>query len=109
MKKWVWFFLMVYLSAGCAALRINPKGCKTNALWGSNPLSSREITREEVEDSRKEITGKKKLTVVTDTDIRLRDLLEENGIKCSEVKKIRVQISTRWIFFREIDLKVIKI
>lgn len=101
--------MVISTTAGCGALRINPKGCKTDALWGSNPLSSREITKEEMEDAQREVTGKKELTVITDTDIRLRDLLEENGIKCGEVKKLRVRISTKWIFFREIELKVIKI
>lgn len=98
-----------FLSASCSSVRVNPKGCKTQAQWGSNPLSSREVTLDELEDAKKEIVTTKELTVFSSEDIRLRDLLEENGIKCEEVKILRLQIKTSWFFMREIQLKVIKI
>ncbi|AUN98107.1 hypothetical protein DOM21_10740 [Bacteriovorax stolpii] len=108
MKKVMLVMALVMLS-GCGSLRINPKSCKTNALWGTNPLSSREITREEIEEEKViDIKAREQFYVFYDRDLRLRDLLEEHGIKCEEVKKIRVEMTTKWFFVREIALKVVK-
>lgn len=97
------------LFTGCGSLRINPRSCKTKAVWGSNPLSTREITREEIEEEKTlELKAKEQFFVFYDRDLRLRDLLEEHGIKCEEVKKLRVEVTTSWFFLREISLKVVK-
>ncbi len=100
---------LVLLATGCGTLRVNPKSCKTNAVWGASPTSSREITREELEDEKViDLKTKEEFYVFYDRDLRLRDLLEEHGIKCEEVKKLRVVIKTSWFFMREVSLKVVK-
>ena len=100
---------MLLLATGCGALRINPKGCRTDAVWGSNPLSTREITRENLEDkSTIDLKSKEVFFVFYDRDIRLRDILEEHGVKCEEVKKLRVVITTSWFFKREVNILVVK-
>lgn len=108
MKKVILVMSLAVLS-GCGSLRINPKSCKTNGLWGTNPLSTREITREEIEEEKViDIKSREQFYVFYDRDLRLRDLLEEHGIKCEEVKKIRVELTTKWFFVREVALKVVK-
>ena len=100
---------IVLLATGCGALRINPKSCKTEGVWGANPNSSREITREEIEDEKTlDIKSKEEFYVFYDRDVRLRDILAEQGIKCEEVKKLRVIVTTSWFFKREIRVLVVK-
>ena len=100
---------LVLLATGCGTLRVTPRSCKTNALWGVSPSSSREITREELEEEKViDLKTKEEFYVFYDRDLRLRDLLEEHGIKCEEVKKLRVVIKTSWLFMREVTLKVVK-
>ncbi|MBC7429297.1 MAG: hypothetical protein H7336_11835 [Bacteriovorax sp.] len=100
----------ILLSAtGCGSLKITPKNCKTNAVWGSNPTSMRESTREEMDDERIiDLKAKDAFYVFSDREIRIRDILEQHGIKCEEVKKLRVEITTSWFFKREVSLKVVK-
>jgi DNA-binding Xre family transcriptional regulator len=88
---------------------VNPKSCKTDGVWGANPLATREITREELEEEKViDIKARESFYVFYDRDLRLRDLLEEKGIKCEEVKKLRLQIETKWFILREVSLKVVK-
>lgn len=107
MKKAI--VMSLVLLTGCGSLRINPKSCKTNAVWDFNPLSIREISREAIKEKEAVILkAREKFYVFYDRDLRLRDLLEEHAIKCEEVKKLRVEISTSWFFIREVSLKVVK-
>ena len=110
MKQSLFMMALVLFSTGCGALRINPKSCRTDAVWGSSPNSSRGITHEVMEEERViDIKAKEQFFVFYDRDIRLRDLLNEHGIKCEEVKKLRLVMSTSWFFWREVSLKVVKI
>lgn len=109
MKKLFFMMALVLSATGCGALRINPKSCKTDAVWGLSPNAVRGITREEQEEDRVvDIKAKEQFFVFYDRDIRLRDLLSEHGIKCEEVKKLRLVMSTSWFFWREVSLKVVK-
>jgi hypothetical protein len=102
--------LFLLFLSGCGALRINPKSCNSPGIWGANPLSTREITREEAEDEKIiDLNMKESFLVFYDRDLRLRDLLNEHKIKCEEVKKIRVEIKTTWFLIRKVTLKVVKI
>lgn len=108
MKKTIFFILMGSLLASCGTLRVNPKGCRTKAVFAANPEASREVTNEELEDEKNEITIRKKISVIDDTEIRIKDLLQEKGLKCEDVKKLRVRISTSWFFNREVEIKAVK-
>lgn len=109
MKKLGVWMVLVLSATGCGALRINPKSCKTDAVWGTSPNAVRGITREEQEEERViDIKAKEQFFVFYDRDIRLRDLLEEHGIKCEEVKRLRLVMNTSWFFWREVSLKVVK-
>lgn len=109
MKKYSSLLCILFLVTSCGSLTITPKGCKTNAVWGANPLSSREITREELLEERElEKRFNESFTVFYDKSVRLKDLLEKNGIKCEDLKKIRVQISTSYFLKRDVQLIVIQ-
>lgn len=109
MKKLFFMMALVLSATGCGALRINPKSCKTDAIWGISPNATRGITRDEQEEERViDIKAKEQFFVFYDRDVRLRDLLEEHGIKCEEVKRLRLVINTSWFFWREVSLKVVK-
>ena len=90
----------MFLVSSCGALRISPKSCRTEAVWGSSELAAKENPIE--------IKAKETYYAFTDVDLKLRDLLAENGIKCEEVKSVRVVISTSWLFMRDVSLKVVK-
>lgn len=109
MKKSLFMMALVLFSTGCGALKINPKSCRTDAIWGASPNAVRGITREEQEDERViDLKAKEEFFVFYDQDVRLRDLLAEHGMKCEEVKKLRLTIKTSWFFWREVSLKVVK-
>ena len=109
MKKLIGMSCLFLLATGCGALRINPKSCKTNAVWGNSPNATRETTREELEEGKiLDLRAQEHFLVFFDRNIRIRDLLEEHGIRCEEVKKLRVSISTKWFILREVSLKVVK-
>ncbi len=108
MRKAISIVFLGFFLASCGSIRINPKGCKTKGQWGNNPLTTREITDEELSDAKVEVVTKSELMVFSDEDIRLRDILEKAGIKCEEIKKLRLQIDTYIFFKRVIQIKVVK-
>lgn len=108
MKKVLFFIIAGFLFVSCGSLSVSPKGCKTKAVFAANPESSREVTNEELEDKENEVTAKKNLIVIKDTEIRIKDLLREKGLGCEDVKKLRVKMSTRWFFNREVEIKAVK-
>jgi hypothetical protein len=93
----------------CGSLRVNPKGCQTDGVWGSNPKATRAISKGEMEEEKSiDLKATENFLVFYNRDLRLKDLLEEHNIKCVEVKKIRVAVTTKWFFIREVSLKVVK-
>lgn len=109
MNKSLSMIVLVLLATGCGALRISPKGCRTDAVWGASPLATREITKAEVdEENVLDIKAKEQFFVFSNREVKLRELLNEHGIKCEEVKKLRVVMKTSWFVFREVSLKVVK-
>lgn len=105
-------FLIVLISfflSSCGSLRVNPKGCQTDGVWGSNPKATRAITKNEIEEEKSiDLKATENFLVFYNRDLRLKDLLQEHNIKCEEVKKIRVGITTKWFFIREVSLRVVK-
>ena len=88
-------FLSLLLLNSCGSISLVPRGCKTDGLWGED-LSYNE---------HKEIIIDKSYYVwLFDTEVKLKDILRENKIECSEVKKLRVEIKST--FFVKRDLKI---
>lgn len=107
MKSGLTIILLLVFS-GCASIRVVPKGCKTDAVFAPNPEASREVTYDEIENMKQEITAAKSFTVFSDVDVRIKDLLAKAGVKCDEVKMLRVKISTTWFVFREVQIKALR-
>ena len=109
MKQSFFIMALVLFSTGCRALKVNPKSCKTDAIWGASFNSPRSHTFGKIEiEEVIEIKAQEQYLVFFDRDLLLRDLLSEHGIQCSEVKKLRLVMSTSWFFCREVSLKVVK-
>ncbi len=101
--------LAMFFLTGCGSLKINPRACRTNAVWGSSPYSTRGLTRDEMMDEKvMNLKARETFLVFYDRNLRLLDLLKEHGIKCEDVKRIRVEIKTTLFFIREVVLKVVK-
>jgi hypothetical protein len=102
--------IILIATSGCGALKVTSRYCKTDAVWGSNPQSIREATREELDDEKVlDLKASDEYFVFYDLEVRIKDILEAHGIKCEEVKKLRMEIKTSWFFKREVFLKVVKI
>lgn len=83
-------FLLCFLSS-CGALKINPRGCFTDGVWGAK--------------SENEISFTKSYYVwIDDYELRLRDFFKEQKIDCRDIKKIHVNIKT--VFFVKRDLTI---
>ncbi len=100
MKKLVIILGTVLMISGCGSLKVNPKSCKSSAVWGSGT--------EQVDEKVIDLKAKERFYVFYDRDLRIRDLLEEHGIKCEEIKSLRIEISTTMFFLRKVSLKVVK-
>ena len=109
MKQSFFIMALVLFSTGCGVLKVNPKSCKTDAIWGASLKSPKSYTFGKVEiEEVIEIKAQEQFLVFFDQDLSLSDLLNEHGIQCSEVKKLRMVMSTSWFFWREVSLKVVK-
>ena len=109
MKRIVLIVFILLFASSCGTLKITPRSCKTKAVWGSSPLSSRENTRREMDDEKIiDLKAKDDFYVFYDREIKIADILMDHGIHCKDVKKLRVEITTSWFFKREVSLKVIK-
>ena len=108
MKTLVMLIVLVSASS-CGTLRINPRSCKTYAVWGNSPDFNWGVSRDELENEKViDLKMKETFIVFYNRDLKLRELLEDHGIKCEDVKKVRVKIKTSLFFMREISLKVVK-
>ena len=88
--------LLLVLVSSCGSLNLVPRGCKTEGVWGEelgyNPHT-------EV------IIDKNYYVWFFDKELKLKDILNEQKIECSDVKKLRVEL--RSAFFVKRDLKII--
>ena len=109
MKQSLFMMALVLFSTGCGVLKVNPKSCKTDAIWDASINSSRSYTLGNVElEEVIEIKAKEQFLVFYDTELELKELLLEHDIECSDVKRLRLIMSTSWFFWREVSLKVVK-
>ena len=96
-------FLMTFFISltSCGTLRVSPQNCKTNdGVWGDSKRDYIQAT---------EMKYSKTYNVFfTNLDVRLRDFLKEFNIKCSEVKKIRMDIKSTFFVSRTLDVYIEK-
>lgn len=84
------FFLLIFsafLLSSCGSLTLSPQACRSSGQWGISESSGPQ---------------ERKISAVyyvmtMDKEIRLRDLLKDNGVACQNVKKMRVEMSS--VFF----------
>ena len=92
----VWILFLILLLTSCGSLTIGPRGCKTDGVWGEDLGFS---------EHKEVVINKSYLVFLFDTELKLKDLLNEEKIACSDVKKMRVEIAST--FFVKRDLKII--
>jgi hypothetical protein len=98
MRKLLLICGSLFLVCSCGSLKINPKNCKTEAVWGSPDPKEAVI----------EVKSRSSYYVFGDQEVKLSDILAENAIECEAVKSVRVVVSTSWLFVRDMSLKVVK-
>jgi hypothetical protein len=102
MKTITIFLIFVCLTlASCGTLRVTPQNCKTNnGLWGDSK-------RDYIQASEFKFS-KTYMIYLTNVDIRLRDFLKEFNVKCTDVKKLRMDVKTTFFVKRTLDVYIEK-
>lgn len=101
--------VVLLLISGCSTIRVTPNGCQTDGVWGDNPTLSRELTLQDLKDEEKiDERAKRSYFTFSRTTARIKDIAEEASINCREIKKMRVEITSKLFFFKEVKLKIVK-
>ena len=90
------FLLLLFFVSSCGSLSLVPRGCKTDGIWGEDLGYN---------DFKEVIINKSYYVWFFDLELKLKDILKEQKIECSSVKKLRVEM--RNTFFVKRDLKII--
>jgi hypothetical protein len=88
LKVYPLFFILSFLFVSCSGqLILNPRGCKTKASWGETQL----------EAEGNNFLVEKKIWIAFDRkEIRLKEYLGFEKIKCSRVNTLSMQVKTSW-------------
>lgn len=90
------FLILVLLFVtSCGSLKLSPKGCRTQGLWGD--VGSPEVAFREVY-----------YVWNIDHEVRLKDFLKAHQLDCSEIKKMRVEMKSVFFVRRELTIFVQK-
>jgi len=114
--------LSLFLLSSCGAIRVTPRACSTDAIWGTKILKAHTIdekpiyrTFEEDEEVLSEIPSTEKVQefktkevffVLADVTVRLKDLLADYNVNCADVKKISLRMDSKFFFWRELTIKI---
>ena len=89
--KNIFFITSCLLLTSCGSLTLSPSGCPNKGLWGSEQKNEVLITEDYY------LWG-------DDTDIRLHDFLDQHGVKCEQIKSLRVKITTTFFVKRTVEV-----
>ena len=93
--------LLIFALTSCGTFRVTPQNCKTNeGVWGDSK-------RDYIEASEFKYS-KTYMVLFSNVDVRLRDFLKEFNVKCSEVKKLRMDVKSVFFVNRTLDVYVEK-
>jgi hypothetical protein len=88
----------------CGALRVTPKGCNTQGVWGEDLAENRQDKQVKQESIIKE-----SFTVFFNVqEVELGPFLKEKGIECSEIKKMSIQLTSDFFIMREMIITIKK-
>ncbi len=91
------------LLTSCGSLKVTPKGCKTQGVWGEDLAQNRQESI--VKDS---IINESFTVLFNDQEIELGPFLKEKGIECSEIKKMSIQLTSDFFIMRELIITIKK-
>lgn len=91
--------------ASCGSLKLSPQGCKSPGFWGGVPSNTEEVSKLRLQEFE---FAEEYYVLALDKEIRLRDFLKEKGVKCADVKKIRVRMSSAFFLKRKLNVTIAK-
>lgn len=89
-------FLMTLTS--CGSLNLNPRGCRTDGVWGERNFDGRPATESAYSETY--------YVWARDHEVRLRDFLLKRKIECSDVKRMRIEMKSAFFVKRELTVFV---
>ncbi|MDO9184181.1 MAG: hypothetical protein Q7U04_17335 [Bacteriovorax sp.] len=90
--KFLFLFLVLFLSSACGALKLNPSGCSGSGVWGSETGNVEFVEEYYVWNA--------------DHEVRLKEFLKQRNLDCHEIKKIRVKVTSKFFVKRELTVFV---
>lgn len=96
MKTQVLSFGLLFLVSSCGSLRLSPKGCASNGIWGDKAFLFDLKFSEEY------------YVWNVDHEVRLKEFLKKRNIDCNEIKKMRVEIKSVFFVKRELSVFILK-
>jgi hypothetical protein len=98
MKLAIILFFSLFVSS-CGTLRVTPQNCKTNdGVWGDSK-------RDYIQSTEKKYSKTYKV-YFSNIDVRLRDFLVEFNVKCSDIKKLRMDVKSVFFVNRILDVYI---
>ena len=80
--------------SSCGGLTVSPSACKTSGIWGSNKSF----------DDEEKMVSETYYVVTTDTDVKIKDILSKNKIKCDRLNTIRIKIVSTFFIKQEVRI-----
>lgn len=107
--KTILTFLVLLILAGCSSVKVVPSACQTSGVWGDNPTLARELRLKDLEEEEKiDERAKRSYFTFSKSTVRIKDIANDASIDCRDIKKMRMEISSKFFFFKEVKLKIVK-
>lgn len=104
--KFVLMLISLLIFTSCGSVTLNPKGCNTNAIWGSSAEQTRHLDARTLNVESIKINSDKTYFVPFNKSIEIKKVLEENNLACESIASVRVLMESKFIFFKKMILFV---
>lgn len=98
--------LVAFLFSSCGSVKVSPRSCNTNAVWGSSFDQLRHLDGRVISQKSIEINKDKTYFVPFNKNINIREILENYQYNCVELDKLRVEVRSYAFFWKKIILHI---